>query len=250
MISLLSSSTFSHPKESTRKNEDSILPPQLVGDGYLMAIADGVGSYAGADQASQAAIGVISRISSQEWRQGISTEDIFNEVKQRVSGLSTKDQSLSDAATTLTFCYVDCWGVRIGHVGDCRAYIRKGGTLVQLTADHTQHQRLIDEGLYKPNELKRMGGKNTLFAALSKKVNLHYQEIVLPYESVELEESRFEILLMSDGAHQAWDLRPRFALGTLLEPSRFASSLSRRINLFSPVDDYSLIAAKFQVCKP
>lgn len=247
MINLLSSSTFSYPKESGRQNEDTILPPQCVGEGFLIAVADGVGSYTGASQASQAAIDVLSAITPSNWDSGISTKEIFTQIKHRVVELSATNNSFTDAATTLTFCYIGPYGVRIGHVGDCRAYIRKGGTLLQLTTDHTQHQRLIDEGLYKASELKRLGGKNTLFSAISKKVELHFQDRYLPYDEIESEDGCFEILIMSDGAYHAWDLRPRFALGTLLDPNRFASSLHRRIIRFNPVDDYSLIATKFHI---
>lgn len=247
MINLLSSSTFSYPKEDGRQNEDSVFPPRSVGDGFLIALADGVGSYAGASQASQTAIEVLSAIPATSWGDGVSSDEIFAQIKKRVVELSAINSTYSDAATTLTFCYVDSFGIRIGHVGDCRAYIRKGDGLVQLTTDHTQHQKLIDEGLYKPSELKRLGGKNTLFSAISKKVDLLFQDAFLTYDELMLENDTFEILIMSDGAYHFWDLRPRFALNTLQEPSRFASSLHRRITRFSPVDDYSLIAAKFCV---
>lgn len=247
MINLLSSSTFSFPKEDGRQNEDAIFPPRRVKDGFLIAVADGVGSYAGASQASQAAIEVLATIPDSSWGSGISVEEIFAEVKRRVTELATTISGYSDAATTLTFCHIGNIGIRIGHVGDCRAYIRRESGLKQLTTDHTQHQKLIDEGLYKPSELKRLRGKNTLFSAISKKVDLLFQDTFLTYEQLLSKDESFEILIMSDGAYHFWDLRPKFVLSTLQEPSRFASSLHRRITRFSPIDDYSLIAAKFQV---
>ncbi|WP_024681663.1 PP2C family protein-serine/threonine phosphatase [Pseudomonas syringae] len=247
MINLLSSSTFSFPKEDGRQNEDAIFPPLRVGDGFLIAVADGVGSYEGASQASQAAIEVLAAIPVSSWGRGVSGDEIFAQIKRRVIELSAISSTYSDAATTLTFCYINNFGIRVGHVGDCRAYIRKEGGLTQLTTDHTQHQKLIDEGLYKPSELKRLGGKNTLFSAISKKVDLFFQDSFLTYDQLMLKDKTFEILIMSDGAYHFWDLRPRFVLSTLQEPSRFASSLHRRITRFSPVDDYSLIAAKFQL---
>lgn len=45
MIQLIATSSFSYPKEPGRVNEDSLLPPKIVGDGILFAVADGVGSY-------------------------------------------------------------------------------------------------------------------------------------------------------------------------------------------------------------
>lgn len=247
MISLLASSTFSYAKERGRINEDCILPPQLLGDGYLMAIADGVGSYAGADRASRAAIQCIREIPAADWAMGISSERIFSEIKRRVSELSDHDQNASDAATTITFCYVNSQGLRIGHIGDCRAYLRKGMVLKQLTSDHTQHQRLMDEGLYRAHELKLLGGKNTLYAAVSKKLELQYQELWLPYSELDLDALEVDVVLMSDGAHQVWDMRSRFALSTMSDPGRFAASLKRRIGWVGPSDDYSLISSKFLI---
>ncbi|MDH0646242.1 protein phosphatase 2C domain-containing protein [Pseudomonas sp. GD03858] len=249
MISLLDSSAFSHAKEIGRVNEDAILPPQLLGGGYLMAIADGVGSYTGADQASRTAINYIREIQSHDWITGISSESIFSEIKRRISDLSIQDQNISDAATTLTFCYVNPHGIRIGHIGDCRAYIRIGMSLKQLTVDHTQHQRLMDEGLYRAHELKLLGGKNTLFSAISKKLELHYQDLWLPHSDLELHNSEIEIVLMSDGAHKVWDMRPRFAQSTMSDPNKFASSLKKRINWAGPTDDYSLVSSKFLINK-
>ena len=51
MIQLIATSSFSYPKEPGRVNEDSLLPPKIVGDGILFAVADGVGSYSGASYA-------------------------------------------------------------------------------------------------------------------------------------------------------------------------------------------------------
>lgn len=51
---------------------------------------------------------------------------------------------------------------------------------------------------------------------------------------------------MSDGAHHFWEKRPKFSIETLKNPIRFASSLQRRINKNTSIDDYSLIAVTFQ----
>ncbi|RAZ00898.1 serine/threonine-protein phosphatase, partial [Enterobacter hormaechei subsp. xiangfangensis] len=52
------------------------------------------------------------------------------------------------------------------------------------------------------------------------------------------------LIVMSDGAHHFWEKRPRFSVNTLSEPSRFCSSLKKRIENGPPIDDYSVIAVK------
>lgn len=247
MIKLLSSSVFSFPKELTRKNEDSVLPPRKVGSGFLMAIADGVGSYAGASSASESAIEYLISLQPAAFESSDAVEQIFDQIKIRVSNLTNEDPSFYDAATTLTFCYAGEKGIKIGHVGDCRVYLKSDRKLIQVTKDHTQHQMLIDEGLYKPSELKEAGGKNTLFSAISKKINLRFQEIFLRYDQICAHDGSVSLFIMSDGAYHPWELRPRFLESTLEDPSRFAANLRRRIVRMVPTDDCSLVAVKLTV---
>ena len=247
MIKLLSSSAFSFPKEPARKNEDSILPPRKVGAGYLMAIADGVGSYAGASSASESAIEYLTSLQSAEFESHDAVEKIFEQIKSRVSNLTIENPSYFDAATTLTFCYAGEKGIKIGHIGDCRVYLKKDRKLLQVTKDHTQHQKLIDEGLYKPSELKEASGKNTLISAISKKINLHFQETFLSYDEICAQDGSVSLFIMSDGAYHSWELRPRFLESTLEDPNRFAANLRRRILRLEPTDDCSLIAVKLTI---
>lgn len=247
MIKLLSSSAFSFPKEPVRKNEDSILPPRKLGNGFLLAIADGVGSYAGASNASESAIEYLTSLHPAAFESPDAVEQILKQIKDRVSNLSIENTSYYDAATTLTFCYVGEKGITIGHIGDCRVYLKSDRKLLQITKDHTQHQTLIDEGLYKPSELKEASGKNTLTSAISKKINLHFQEIFLSYDEVCAQDGSLSLFIMSDGAYHSWELRPRFLESTLEDPSRFAANLRRRIVRLGPTDDCSLIALKLTI---
>ena len=54
MIKLVASSIFSYPLNL--KNQDSILGPIEINNGYLFAIADGVGGYEGGELAANIAI--------------------------------------------------------------------------------------------------------------------------------------------------------------------------------------------------
>jgi protein phosphatase len=247
MIKLLNSSAFSFPKEPTRKNEDSILPPRRAGNGFLMAVADGVGSYAGASNASELAIEHLTNLQPQSFEQSNAIEMIFEQIRFRISELSIENPSYHDAATTLTFCYAGEKGIKIGHIGDCRLYIKQNRKLLQITKDHTQHQKLIDEGLYKPSELKDANGKNTLLSAISRNINLNFQEIFLRYDEICAQDGSINIFIMSDGTYHSWELRPRFLESTLEDPNRFAANLRRRIIKLEPKDDCSLIAVKLTV---
>ncbi|HCD4875286.1 TPA: serine/threonine-protein phosphatase, partial [Enterobacter hormaechei] len=132
----------------------------------------------------------------------------------------------------------------IAHVGDCRLYVKNNNKLKQLTKDHTQHQMLIDEGIFSSRQLKNAKGKNLLTTAISKTIELDYNMLQIPLSDLYDDNQNLILIVMSDGAHHFWEKRPRFSVNTLSEPSRFCSSLKKRIENGPPIDDYSVIAVK------
>jgi protein phosphatase len=54
--------------------------------------------------------------------------------------------------TTLTAMAFDGRAFAVAHIGDSRAYLLRGGDLLQLTRDHTMVQALVDGGQLTPEE--------------------------------------------------------------------------------------------------
>ncbi|EKN5928650.1 serine/threonine-protein phosphatase [Yersinia enterocolitica] len=241
MINMLSSSIFSFPKDESRENQDAVLCPKKLPNGYLMAVADGVGGYKGGKEASSEVISYLSQLNDDI--KDVDLDDIFFNMKRNVTSLSSKDGSLYSAATTITFCYVNNDHVIIGHSGDCRLYFKQDKKLKQITKDHTQHQILIDKGMYTARQLKNAPGGNVITTAISAKIVLEYQVICIPKNELPLESGKLTLFIMSDGAHHFWEKRPRFSPNTLASPSRFSSSLQKRIENLGATDDYSLLSA-------
>lgn len=242
MVNLISAACFSYPKNFEKKNEDSILPPLELNGGYLFAIADGVGSYAGAKEASHSVINYLRNLESFDKN----FDGLFLKLKEIVSDLSNEDMSLSKAATTLTICYIDNIGVYIGHIGDSRAYLKENGRFIQLTKDDTQHQKLLDEKIYTKKELKGLSGKNVLTTAISKNIDLYVQSYFLPIRELE-DKSNIIISLMTDGCHSYWERRPKLSDKTMNSPASFSNSLQKRIERLEPTDDYSLVICKLNI---
>jgi len=243
MFNLISSCNFSYPKEPHRINEDSILTPKKIGNGYLFAVADGVGSYKGADKASKLVINFIDNLLENNFED---IDFIFYQLKTNISKLSDNIE-LSQAATTLTFAYLNKTGLSIGHIGDCRVYVRDGKKLKLLTKDHTQHQKLLDEKIYTKKELKKMEGKNILTTAISKYIEMTFDNIFVPLSKLPIENGKIALFIMSDGAYSFWDTSPRFSEKTMSNIIKFSNSLLRRIEKKSPIDDYSLVSAEFSL---
>lgn len=245
MIRLLNTSAFSLGKAQDRENQDSILPPTQIENGYLFAVADGVGAYAGALAASSLAIKQLTYSTPEEMH---GMWSIFNKIQGKMTELLRDSVEFHSSATTLSFCYIDGSTIYIGHTGDTRVYIRKNKKLIQITKDFTLHQELLDDGIYSKNELKKLNeGKGTLTAALSRVSEIKFQSLEISILDYISEELTVELYIMSDGAYHHWEHRPQFSINTLKNPSRFSSALQKRIEKRGPIDDYSLVAAQFSI---
>lgn len=245
MITLSEITSFSISKESNRINQDSVLPPKFLDGGFLIAVADGVGSYKGGDLASKVAVEHLRDIKSKE--EALNFEDVFTQIKKKVADLALKDESLSKAATTLTYAFIDCEGVSIGHIGDCRLYSSDGSRLKLLTKDHTQYQKLFDEGAFTKKFLNETKAKSILTTAIANNVEMQYESFFVPKEIIMNENGCFDMYLMSDGIHSFWDKRPRFSNGTMSSVIRFSNALKRRVERYSPIDDYSLVGCSINI---
>lgn len=243
MIKLLSTSSFSYPKVPTRVNEDAVLAPIRVGGGYLFAVADGVGSYEGASLASEAAILELVQFNPESIDH---VSELFNVIRNRIIDLVNINDAYSKAATTLTMCYVDEHGVNIGHIGDCRLYCIDAKKSYQLTKDHTRHQMLIDANIFKPKDLKDKPGKNILTTAIASNVEMLPENYMISWDELSDIDGVYHLCIMSDGAHHAWERRPRFAPSTMMNTQKFANGLLRRIEKFVPTDDYSFVSLSIQ----
>lgn len=244
MIKLIAASSFSYSKEPSKVNEDSILSPKSVNNGFIFGVADGVGSYPGASLASAVAIEEISKLSEISSH---SLSGVFDEIKSRVASLVDKDEEFGKAATTLTFCYVNDSGLTVGHIGDCRLYCIGEKKSYQLTKDDTRHQMLIDQNIFKPRDLKNKPGKNILTTAIASNVDMEYHTNFIPWRDLYGTNGTYHLCIMSDGAHSAWEMRPRFTPRTMISSQKFSNGILRRIERLGPEDDFSLVSITVDV---
>ncbi|EOK5710300.1 PP2C family protein-serine/threonine phosphatase [Vibrio parahaemolyticus] len=246
MIYVLEASNFSYPKPMKHENEDFLLLPTYDDQQNLVfAIADGVGSIAGASSASKCAIESVKKLVNK----GVfSVESALIQAKRDIDALSLTDKKLSRSATTLTVVQITSEEIVIGHTGDCRVYAKLGTKLKQLTKDHTRYQEMIDEGVHpirKINERKERLS-SVITKAISPQIELDYDITVTPVDEY-LEEGVLLLSIMSDGAYDYWHNRPKFSDSTMSTPSAFINSLRKRIERKGPKDDYSCMNIKVNI---
>lgn len=139
---------------------------------WMLAVCDGVGGAARGDIASSTAVHQLRRLDVAPPDEH-SDDDLTGEVAgallrahDRIAELVDHDPSLTSTSTTATVGRFDGQHLAIGHVGDSRAYLFRGGELQQLTHDHTFVQTLIDEGRITEEEARFHPHRNLILKAL------------------------------------------------------------------------------------
>ena len=91
---------------------------------------------------------------------------LIQEANRRVYERSSADPTVSGMGTTMTVALVDDDGVTIGHVGDSRAYLVRGGSLKQLTDDHSLVNELVKSGKLSREEAEQHPQRSVITRAL------------------------------------------------------------------------------------
>lgn len=245
-ISAFSEARDKFSSEKNKPNEDSLITPQIKSNGCLFGVADGLGSYVGAKEASSFVCNYIESFKqiSHEYIKSCLKEDLKLNFQDFIQN---QNPEYMKASTTLSFCFLDDSGLSIWHVGDCRVYIKQDTKLIQLTCDHTQYQKLLDKKIYSKKELnEKKISQSTLTNAISSFIDLDNDYTFISYDSLKNEYgSEVSVFIMSDGAYHFWDQRKVFSKITMSDSIKFTNALKRRIENKGPIDDYTLIGIKF-----
>lgn len=165
---------------------------------HLLVIADGVGGAAYGDVASSTAVHLLRRLDSAPSDEMLpALAGVVHRIHDRLAEMVESDGELEGTSTTVTAALFDGQRLGVAHVGDSRAYLLRGGTLQQLTKDHTFVQTLIDEGRITEEDSRVHPHRNIILRAVD---GVHDTEPDLFH--VELERGD-RIMLCSDGCSGA-----------------------------------------------
>ncbi len=145
-MTLGQSAAVSDSGRKRRRNEDAYVrePP-------LFAVADGMGGAQAGEIASRLAAAAVMSADLEKGGEERVVE-LIQEANRRVYERSSTDDAVSGMGTTMTVALVEDGQVRIGHVGDSRAYLIREGKLEQLTEDHSLVAELVRSGKLSPEE--------------------------------------------------------------------------------------------------
>ncbi len=159
-------------------NEDSTLSNLDEG---VAVLADGMGGYKAGEVASAIAVMTtynnikagIQRINTGQIQASTGLTGVSDILKKAVvqANANIYNTAESDAecqgmGTTIVACLFHDNMITVAYVGDSRLYRKRGGTLSQVTKDHSLIQELIDKGVYTPEEAIANTPKNLVTRAL------------------------------------------------------------------------------------
>jgi len=153
----------SHPGLRRATNEDSA----YVGR-RLLVVADGMGGVEFGEVASAIVTHAVVYLDRCVSPQGIA-HDVAAAVEfaeYRLARAGERDPRRTGMGTTLTALLLHDDAVALVHVGDSRAYRLLGGTLEQLTRDHTFVQLLVEIGDLTPEAAEHHPHRHVIVKAL------------------------------------------------------------------------------------
>jgi PPM family protein phosphatase len=132
------------------RNEDSIL---IDPSGRLWAVADGMGGYGHGDVASDIVIDCLSDISDED-EPAAALGRALAEANAAIAARGA-ERGIRRMGATVVAMVLARGRAHIAWLGDCRAYLYRGGQLRLVTHDHTVVQDLVDTGAIRPADAER-----------------------------------------------------------------------------------------------
>ena len=149
-------------------NEDSAyVSPQLI------AVADGMGGHAAGEVASRIAVQVLKGLTATLTATDIDEDSVsdllmhsLHSIDAELAAVAEEEIEKRGMGTTLTALLLRDNQLALLHVGDSRCYRLRGGSLEQLSNDHTVIQELLDQGAISEAEAAEHPQRSMLTQAL------------------------------------------------------------------------------------
>jgi protein phosphatase len=202
-------------------------------------VADGMGGHRGGAEASSLAVQVLSNVEKEG--DGEDLSDHIREANRAVFERQAVDRALAGMGTTVTAVVADGRKVRLGHVGDSRAYLLRDGGLRQLTEDHTLVHRMVSEGKISEEEAHTHPQRSIVTRALGVDPEVDVDEF-----EVEVREGD-RLLLCTDGLTSMMrDESVAEILSGHPDPQEAAESLVDAANRAGGLDNVTVVVIDFE----
>jgi PPM family protein phosphatase len=207
-------------------NQDfgAVVRAPMCGDsrGILLIVADGMGGHQGGEVASRLAVDIVTRLfvraTGEPHR---SLEKGFEEANREIYRRSLENRELTGMGTTCTALALARGFAWAAHVGDSRLYLFRGGTVYQLTEDHSAVMQLVREGSISAAEARHHEDRNIILRALGTRKHV---EVSLWAHPMPLKPGDC-FLLCSDGLYEPVEDTELLDVAGSLEPAAACANL-------------------------
>jgi protein phosphatase len=214
----------------------------------LYAVADGMGGHAGGEVAAKVAVETLEHV-FERIPTAAGLLAAFNEANQEVWRQSQTDVELRGMGTTLTaMALVGGAGgydtLALANVGDSRAYVFSGGTLTQVTEDHSLAEERMRHGEMTEAEAAVHPQRHILTRALgvSSEVETDMWELEL--------HTGDRVLICSDGLSNEVGLEEMAAvLSELDDPAEASQRLVEVANEHGGADNITVVVVDVQIAE-
>jgi len=142
-------------------NQDSLLVDERV-----YGVADGMGGHNGGETASRVAVQVLKNALRGKQAEPRALEVGIEAANRRIFDMAHHDSTLSGMGTTVTLLWEKGDVLHICHVGDSRAYLLRGGELMQITEDHSVVAELLKNKVITPEMARTHPYRNVITRAV------------------------------------------------------------------------------------
>jgi PPM family protein phosphatase len=171
-------------------NEDSFAIDESLG---LAIVADGMGGHIAGEVASKTAVETVRDFLKANPASTENVEKAILVACKKVFELGQKDDKKRGMGTTIDVVLRTGDRAIIGHVGDSRVYLVRGGHTYRLTKDHTIVAAQVEAGIITPEEAEQSTLKGVLTRALGTHESVQVDTLVLDLGPGDL------LLLCTDG---------------------------------------------------
>lgn len=242
-----------HVGQKRETNQDSLL---MLPEENLFAVADGMGGHLAGEVASSLAVETISGFYQESSRDseitwpfrpiselGYQENRLITAIKlanRRVYETSLSDKKYKGMGTTAVVIQFIENELLIGHVGDSRAYLFRGGKLTQITEDHSLLNDFKKNIKMTEEDERRFPYKNIIVRALGMKDAVEVDLLKMTPRVGDM------ILLCSDGLNG--ELNDETISGVLKDEPSLRQACDRLIdesNLSGGRDNVTVVLVRF-----
>lgn len=227
-------------------NEDSVLVQPLPsssdasGQGYLLAVADGMGGYEGGEVASKLAIDLVRDLFARDQPADVALalKQAYRRANEAIYEQGEGGEESQPMGTTLVTAVVRGKYVTIANVGDSRAYLMRANQITQVTQDHSLVAEQVQQGEIQEEDARKSRQRNILTQALGTRQTLD-KRMPSIYELALLPEDR--LLLCTDGFYDVLSNDDYLQVMSGNDPEAAAKSLTILANERRTSDNVSAI---------